>query len=371
MVPSRLLPRALQVLAICATAALVVTSQDRAAAPTAPLTSPFAARIVALSESGGYFDTDNLISNERSYLQVLPELGKRTPQGGAYIGVGPDTNFSYIAAVRPAVAFIVDVRRDNLLLHLLFKALFTLSDSRAGYLANLLGRPVPPKPASWDAASIERIIAFVDSNPADAPGRAALKRRRDETIRKTGLPLSSEDLETIDRFHQRFIEEGLELRFQSTGRAPQYHYPTYRELLLETDAAGRQANYLASEAAFRAVQALHARDLIIPVVGDLGGPTALLAVGRLLASRGERLSAFYTSNVEFYLFGQGRHAKFLANLRQLPHVPDAVLIRSVFGRYSAGGRPGDGSTSHLERVDRLLRDADHGRVATYGQLVAR
>ena len=88
-------------------------------------------------------------------------------------------------------------------------------------------------------------------------------------------------------------------------------------------------------------------------------------------SRGERLSAFYTSNVEFYLFGQGRHAKFLANVRQLPHVPDAVLIRSVFGRYSAGGRPGDGSTSHLERLDRLLRDADHGRVATYGQLVAR
>jgi hypothetical protein len=78
--------------------------------------SPFAAQIASLSEPAGYFDTDNLISNERSYLQVLPDLGRRNVRGGAYIGVGPDQNFTYIAEVRPSIAFIVDVRRDNLLL---------------------------------------------------------------------------------------------------------------------------------------------------------------------------------------------------------------------------------------------------------------
>ena len=105
--------------------------------------SSFAAEVAALSEPAGFFDTDNLISNERSYLDVVPDLKKRGVRGGAYIGVGPDQNFSYIAAIRPDVVFIVDVRRDNLLLHLLFKSLFTLARTRVEYLALLLGRPAP------------------------------------------------------------------------------------------------------------------------------------------------------------------------------------------------------------------------------------
>src|SRR3954463_6907619 len=90
--------------------------------PHPPAQSPppsFAQTIASLSERGGYFDTDNLISNESSYLQVMPDLERRSIRGGAYIGVGPDQNFSYIAQTRPAIAFIVDIRRDNLLLHLL------------------------------------------------------------------------------------------------------------------------------------------------------------------------------------------------------------------------------------------------------------
>src|SRR6187401_1759365 len=96
--------------------------------------SPFATQIAALSEPAGYFDTDNLISNERSYLQVVQDLHKRQVHGGAYIGVGPDQNFSYIAEIRPSIAYMVDVRRDNLLLHLLFKALFAASRTRIEYL---------------------------------------------------------------------------------------------------------------------------------------------------------------------------------------------------------------------------------------------
>src|SRR5215510_12020703 len=108
--------------------------------------SPFAAQIASLSEPPGYFDTDNLISNERSYLQVLPDLRKRNVRGGAYIGV------------RPAVAFIIDVRRDNLLLHLLFKALFSMSRTRVEYLALLLGRPVPADVESFRTAAVDRLV---------------------------------------------------------------------------------------------------------------------------------------------------------------------------------------------------------------------
>src|SRR5579859_2382100 len=109
----------------------------------AQATLPFAQTIARLSEPNGYFDTDNLISNESSYLQVVPELARRGVHGGAYIGVGPDQNFTYIAAARPSIAFVVDIRRDNELLHLLFKALFKESRTRADYLALLVGRTPP------------------------------------------------------------------------------------------------------------------------------------------------------------------------------------------------------------------------------------
>ena len=56
---------------------------------------------------------------------VVPALTAAGLAGGAYIGVGPDQNFSYIAAIAAGRSpFIVDIRRDNLLLHLLFKAIF-------------------------------------------------------------------------------------------------------------------------------------------------------------------------------------------------------------------------------------------------------
>src|SRR5262245_26151466 len=119
--------------------------------------SAFARLIAALSERGGYFDTDNLISNESSYLQVIPELRQRRIHGGAYIGVGPDQNFTYIAETRPAIAFIVDIRRDNLLLHLLFKALFQTSRTRVEYLAQLFGRPAPAEVTRWRDATVDRL----------------------------------------------------------------------------------------------------------------------------------------------------------------------------------------------------------------------
>jgi hypothetical protein len=71
--------------------------------PARPPT-PFAAAIDRLSEPEGAFDTDNLVSNEKSYLDVSPALVAGHVTGGAYLGVGPDQNFSYIARVRPTFA---------------------------------------------------------------------------------------------------------------------------------------------------------------------------------------------------------------------------------------------------------------------------
>ena len=307
----------------------------------------FARTIAELSEPGGYFDTDNLISNERSYLTVLPDLDRAGVRGGAYLGVGPDQNFSYIAHIRPAVAFLVDIRRDNLLLHLLFKALFAESGTRLEYLAALLGRAAPRDPGPSRTATIGEIVAAVGhAAPLDAPGVSALRARLDVEIRRFGIPLSAEDRATIRRFHGAFIQDGLDLQFTSAGRSPQSYYPTYRDLLLETDAEGRQRNFLASEDAYQFVKALQARHLVIPVTGDLGGRHALAAIGRLLTARGDRVTALYASNVEFYLSRSGMYGRFLDNLRALPRANHAVVIRSRFG--------GGGSTSELQPIRDLV-----------------
>jgi hypothetical protein len=353
-------------------AAIVCAALVHGAPASGPAQTPstFAARIAALSEPGGYFDTDNLISNERSYLQVLPALRQRKIQGGAYIGVGPDQNFTYIAALRPSIAFMLDIRRDNLLLHLLLKGLFGLSATRADYLALLFARPMPPAGAKAKEDSIQQLVARIDRTPVDRRSLSTLRARVDAAVRAAGVPLSGDDLATIDRFHRRFIDAGLDLQFHSTGRPPQSHYPTYREMLLDTDSERHAGNYLASEASFQFVKRMHARDLIIPVVGNLSGPAAMDAIGRFLNGRGERLSAFYTSNVEFYLFREGSFPQFVRNLGRIPHARDAVVIRSIFRPYSwLGGRPGDGSVSTLQRVDELLQRFHAGQIARYDELL--
>ncbi len=331
-----------------------------------PLTQPgtgFAGRIERLSEPGGFFDTDNLISNENSYLDVMPALGQR---GGAYIGVGPDQNFSYIAAVRPSIAFLIDIRRDNMLLHLLFKALFELSATRVEYLALLTGRPVPADLPRWRGADINAIVDYVDQSRVDASATAAFRARIDQQIRKSGVKLDEDDWDTIDRFHRRFIADGLDLKFQSAGRSPRSYYPNYRQLLTSKDPTGVQRNYLASEDAFLFLKDLHTRHRIVPVVGDVSGTKAMAAIAEYLSETGERVSTFYISNVEFYLFHGDSFGRYAGNLRRLPRVDGAVLIRSLFGPYTWGA---GASSSRLQPIASVLERFDRGQIRRYADLV--
>ena len=95
------------------------------------------------SEPDGYFRSDTLTSNELLYQRVIPELLKRTRPGGVYLGVGPEQNFTYMAAVRPPMAIIFDIRRGNMLVQLMYKALFELAKDRADFVSMLFSRPRP------------------------------------------------------------------------------------------------------------------------------------------------------------------------------------------------------------------------------------
>ena len=338
--------------------------------PAIPATRQSLAELIAsLSEPGGYFDTDNLISNERSYLHVVPMLRSLAGQGGGngvYLGVGPDQNFSYIAHLRPTLAILIDIRRDNLLLHLLFKAMFSEAATRASYLSLLTGRS---EPAATRDASIESLVRLVDqARPLGRTELGRLESRLAAVINGFGVPLSNTDRATIARFHRRFIDAGLSLQFNSTGRPPQYDYPTYRDLLLEVDRDAVRRSFLANEDDFKFVKTLHARDRIVPIVGDLAGRDALANVGRYLDATGLRVSAFYTSNVEFYLFRDGRAQAFIANLARLPRQPGSVIVRSVFPSGGARISRGYNSASQTQPIEALLDGYKQGRFRQYWEL---
>src|SRR5437764_7840596 len=122
-------------LAACATAVSAL-----GAVPAKLTDQQFWALVSDLSEPGGSFRSENLLSNELRLQYVIPDLLKAVPRGRAYIGVGPEQNFTYIAAVQPSMAFIVDIRRGNLQLQLMYKALFELSSDRADFVRRLFSR---------------------------------------------------------------------------------------------------------------------------------------------------------------------------------------------------------------------------------------
>src|SRR5262249_3790377 len=119
------------------------------------------------SEPGGYFRSDNLLSNETGFQAVIPYLRSVVKPGGVYLGVGPEQNFTYIVALQPKIAFIFDIRRGNYVEHLMYKALMEMSADRAEFLSKLFSRP---RPAGLDTSSTPQklfeayVAAVPDSN---------------------------------------------------------------------------------------------------------------------------------------------------------------------------------------------------------------
>jgi hypothetical protein len=373
----RRVTKRISVLALIAVAIAVGPWSNRAATQTPAAASPGSASLASLverlSEPNGDFDTDNLISNESSYLHVMPALEQGGVSGGVYIGVGPDQNFSYIARIRPTTAFIIDIRRDNLLLHLLFKAIFAASRNRMEYLSILTGRPLPDRLDSWRDASIEKIVAYLDmTEAASSAWNGADVERLHASIKSTGIPMSAADFSTIDRFRRAFVQSGLGLQFQSTGRPARDYYPSYRDLLLETDRRGRKLCYLASEDDFQFVKSLEAHDGLVPVVGNLSGPHALAGIGQEISRRGEKVSAFYVSNIENYLFRDGTFPRFVDNVKKLPRSDKSVIIRSLFGGMSLPESvPGYYSTSAIQSINEFVANCGSTRCRGYYELLKK
>lgn len=325
------------------------------------------------SEPGGYFHSDNFVSNEAEFQYVIPSLRARLGTGGAYLGVGPDQNFTYLVAFRPQIAFIMDIRRQNMLQHLMYKALIELSADRAEFLSRLFARPIP---AHLDSlSSLEAIFAAVEAATPDT----ALYRRAlvdiGQHLRVThGFALTGEDLQTIEYVYGAFFAAGPDLTYSYGQGGFAYAIrgmPTYAYLQLESDEEGTRHGYLASEANYRTLKDLQSRNLIVPLVGDFAGDRTLRTIGRYLSEHGETVKIFYTSNVEQYLFRQGGDwNRFYSNVATLPITSASTFIRSIPSNNTILPRnPNSRSAQLVSPIGEMVTAFRNGTVASYQDVI--
>ena len=290
------------------------------------------------SEPDGRFRSDNLLSNEVWLQNVIPDLVKRAKTGRVYLGVGPEQNFTYMTAVKPAMAFIFDIRRGNLDLQLMYKALFELSANRAEFVSRLFSRPRPQ--GLTESSTAEEIFeAFEAVERNDALYQENLKSVRDHLMRKHGFALSEIDQSGLEYVYGAFSTFGPRIQYSSTGTGfyGGGRQPTYADLMTARSADDVGRSYLSSEANFRFLKDLETRNLVVPVVGNFAGPRAIRAVGQYLRDKGAVVSTFYLSNVEMYLQQDGIWGDFCSNVATLPLDETSTFIRSLRGgRYGQG-----------------------------------
>jgi hypothetical protein len=323
--------------------------------------------VSGFSESGGTFLSDNFVSNEQGFQEVIPRLS--TPRGGAYLGVGPDQNFTYIVALRPRVAFIIDIRRQNLMQHLLYKALIELSHDRAEFLSRLFSRPRPPD-LGRNISAGALITGFAASTPGESLYRQNLTAIVRRLTRDHHFALTSEDLISLNYVYRAFFSEGPDIQY-FVARVPNLRFPTYGELVQATDADGEPHGYLATEQNFRVLKDFEQRNLLVPIVGDFAGAKALPAVATYLREHGLGVAAFYVSNVEVYLFNQPpAWQRFYDHLGALPTDERSLLIRS-FNLPTANQAARIRLATVLDSLEDLARAVNDGSVKTYADVITR
>jgi hypothetical protein len=361
------LAAALAAFAVCGQ----IAAHAQAQTPTAPATTgampaklsdaEFWTLASEISEPGGYFRiADNFTSNEMEIGQLFTALRERKLSGGVYLGVGPEQNFTYISAIKPQMAFILDIRRQAVIQHLMFKAMFELSKDRADFLSMLFAKP---RPKDLDAAApIQKIWDAFFAVATDTALAAQIHDRVTEQLTKTHkFALNTEEIGQLDWVLSAFVQYGPGITTNGgnnnggRGGRPQ----TFADLTgWSLDGAGSPQSFLSTDENFQVVKALHDKNLIVPVSGDFGGTKALRAIAAYLQGHGGRVTAFYLSNVEQYLFQDQKATAFYDNVAMLPITDASVFIRPYSMRSNTAGVP-------LCGIAAFLKSVQAGRVSTW------
>jgi hypothetical protein len=330
------------------------SAREAEALPGKPPDVPFGELFARVNEKGGYYFSHNYVTNETSYLQVARALSERVPAGRAYIGVGPEQNFTYIGLTRPSIAFVVDIRRRNALLLLLYKAIFDEAKSRTHFLSLLLSRPYDPAADPGDRATIDEVMAAVEKSPPDKTLRDESRKRFIDRIEHDyRVELKESDLLELRETQQAFFADQLEIAFavdmpNSRKRA------SFRTTLKMADPQGKQQSFLAREDLFRYVQRMQREHRIVPVVGDFAGGHAFHEIASYLKQHAITVGVLYCSNVEEYLLDGRVFRKWADNVAELPTDGESLFVRAF-----------------LERKHHVHKAQQPGhRVATFAQQIA-
>ena len=251
------------------------------------------------------------------------------------------------------------------------KAIFHLAPTRAQYLSLLLSKPVPKEKALAPDAPTTDILNLFSQLPSDerayASNLAAIRKSIKDDFQ---VQLSEADQGSLSYVYKNFYDDSLDIAYRMEGTRGGW-FPTLKELILQPDQHGKLGNFLASKEDYDVVRDLHRRNLIIPVVGDFAGKKALAAIGDYLRKNAITVTAFYTSNVEQYLFQNGVFGGFAENVRKLPLTGKSLFIRAVPNtRFTHPAQlPGHRTTTLLQQMTVFLRDFDEGRYQSYSDMV--
>src|SRR5262249_25801283 len=152
-----------------------------------------------------------------------------------------------------------------------------------------------PRARGLDAGSTAREIfdAYEAIETSERLYTETLARVRDRLYTQHRFALADEDVRGIEFVFRAFYMFGTEIKYSPFGISGGTVQPTYAALMAATDDAGEPRAYLATEDRFAFVKNLQARNLIVPVVGNFAGPTAIAGVARYLKQRSALVSAFY------------------------------------------------------------------------------
>jgi hypothetical protein len=351
------------------TAAMPAVVPQAAAAQSLParLTdAEFWTLVSDISEPGGYFRiTDNYTSNEREVGVLQTMLRDQGVKGGVYLGVGPEQNFSYIAAIRPVMAFVVDIRRQAVMQHLMFKAIFEMASDRAEFISLLFSKPRPhglergmPIQRIWDA--------FETVSTDRAAGEKIYARIVDRLTKTHHFTFTAEESDQLEAVFQAFMIYGPSITTRGGfGGGRGGNGVTFADLTGGAlDAAGQPQSFLSTEDNYQYLKTLQEKNLIVPASGDFGGPKTIRAIGDYLRQRHGVVSAFYVSNVEQYLFMDGKDRAFYDNVATLPVNDTSVFIRP----YSI--RQWGGTSRSLCPVGRFIGAVNAGQILTNSDALA-
>jgi hypothetical protein len=318
------------------------------------------------SEWSGYFFSDNIVSNEAGYLKCLGEVGEL--KGAAYIGLGPEQNFSYISSTEPELSVIIDIRRDNYRLHLLYKAIFEEAQTPIEWLSLLLGRRIAGNGKDFAKLRMEELIAQAEASQPSKEFFMGSHNRLVQRIASFGAIRHPLDRRQLRKIHQRFFDEQFEITFQ-LRKPSKRTYPSLRQLLCARGSRPGDECFLGKAELYQRVRRSQIENRIIPIVGDFTGHTALAGIGAELGRRGLEVGLVYASNVEQYIFDEGRYGRWVKNLGELPMGPEARIIRSYVdqGRAHPRQEGAERITTIVQSLPVFLKKAE--RYRSYWEIV--